>query len=225
MYLGKSSSRPRSPLQGTIVFASREPISCKQDNPKPGLSQRPQGTWAFNVHTYPMWRHWNDRITISLAFTNYDDAWLGTSATIPPRRLPTPDGTHIRQSMGWPSGGNYASPEAGLGLGTNFASPEPSLGYLLPTNPARGHSFKHFMHIYESQSGLDHGLGQTSASPEHGFGIDIINERAPDVTRNSRADVLPKTFLPYLALLQPLLHGQLPHHADLGTWSSPRLSA
>jgi hypothetical protein len=70
----------------------------------------------------------SDRTTVPSAFTNYDDACLGTTATVPPHNLPTPDGTHIRQSTGWSSGGNSASSE-------------PGLGYLLPPNPAVGHSF------------------------------------------------------------------------------------
>jgi hypothetical protein len=51
---------------------------------------------------------------------------------MPPRRLPTPDGTRIQQSVGWPSGRNYASPKTGLGLGTNSASPDPVLATCSP---------------------------------------------------------------------------------------------
>jgi hypothetical protein len=140
------------------------------------------------------------RTVVLSAFTNYDVVCLSIVATVPPRRLPTSDGTRILQSVGWTSGGNYASPEAGLSIRTNSASPEPGLGYLLPVNLAGGHSFHYVTHIYESRSKLDHDLGQTSTSLEHGFGLDIINERAPDVTRNSGAYILPKSFLSYSAL-------------------------
>jgi hypothetical protein len=159
----------------------------------------------------------SNRTTVQSAFTNYDDVCLSNAATVPPRHLPSTDGTRIRQSVGWTSGGNYASPEADLGLGTNSVSPEPSLCYLLPANPTGGHSFNYVVHVYESRSGLNHGLGQTSTLPEHGFGLDIINKRALDVTRNSEAGVLSRAFLSYSSLHQPLRHGQLPHQVGLGT--------
>jgi hypothetical protein len=54
------------------------------------------------------------------------------------------------KSAGWPSGANFASPEANLGLGTNSALLEPSLGYLLLANPAGDHSFNCIAHVYES---------------------------------------------------------------------------
>jgi hypothetical protein len=93
-----------------------------------------------------------------------------------------------------PSGGNYASLEAGLSLGTNSTSPEPALGYLFPTNPAGGHSLNYVLHSGEPQSRSGHGLRQTSASPEHGFDFDSTNRRRPDVIRSSRADILPRAF-------------------------------
>jgi hypothetical protein len=129
----------------------------------------------------------SDRTAVLSVITNYDDTCLGIAIIVPPRCQPTPDGTCVQQSTDWSSGGNYISPEVGLSLGTNFASPEPGLSYLLHANPAGGHSFNCVVHVYESRSRLGHGLG-------HGFGLDIINERAPDVTRNSRADVLPMAF-------------------------------
>jgi hypothetical protein len=54
------------------------------------------------------------------------------------------------KSVGRPSGENSASPEADLNLETNSASCEPELGYLLPVNPARGHSFNCVAHVRES---------------------------------------------------------------------------
>jgi hypothetical protein len=56
-----------------------------------------------------------------LAFTNYNDAHSCTTATVPPRRPPTSYGTHRRQSVGWPSGRNSASPEADLSLGKTLS--------------------------------------------------------------------------------------------------------
>ena len=106
-------------------------------------------------------------------------------------------------------------PEAGLSFRTNSASPD--LGYVLPANSAGGHSFNCVAHVYESRSRLDHGIRKTSASLEHGFGLNIINERAPNVTGNRGADVLSRGFLPYSALHQPLRHGQLPHQVGSGT--------
>jgi hypothetical protein len=126
-------------------------------------------------------------------------------------------GYTYRKSTRWPSGANSASPEANLILRTNAASPEPDLGYLLPTNPVGGHSFNCDTHVYESWSGLGHDLGQTYASPEPDFGLDIGNGKASDVTINYRADVLPKGFLPYSALHQPLRYGQPPCQVGLGT--------
>jgi hypothetical protein len=126
------------------------------------------------------------------------------------------------KSAGCSSGASSILPAASLNLGTNFASPESGLSYLLPVNPAGGHSFNYVAHIYESWSGFDHSLRQTSASPEPGFGLDIINEKAPDITRNSGANVLPRGFSPYSTLHQPLRHGQPPCQVGSGTWSSPR---
>jgi hypothetical protein len=103
-------------------------------------------------------------------------------------------GHAYNKSASWPSGANSASPEDGLILGTNSDSPEP--GYLLPANPAGGHSFNCVAHVYESWSGLGHGLGRTSASPEPGSVLDISDGKAPDVTENCRADVFPKGFSP-----------------------------
>jgi hypothetical protein len=97
--------------------------------------------------------------------------------------MTTPDGTRIRQSIGWSSGGNYASPEASLSLGTNSTLPELGLSYQLPVYPAGGHSFNCVMHSCEPRSKLGHGLGKASASPEHGFSLDISNRyRWPNVS-------------------------------------------
>jgi hypothetical protein len=96
--------------------------------------------------------------------------------------------------VGWSSGGNYASPEAGFSLGTNSASSEPGLGYLLLANPAGGHTFNCVVYKCESRSRLGHDLGQTSASSEHNLGLDKTNEGTSDVTRNSRSDVSSKAF-------------------------------
>jgi hypothetical protein len=136
----------------------------------------------------------SDRTAVPSAFTNYDDACLGTTTTVPPRRLSTPDGTRIRQSVGWSSGGNYDSPEVSLSLRTNSASPELGLNYLLPVNPTGGHSFNCVVHSCEPRSRLNHGLEKASASLEHGFALDISNRRAPDVTRSNRVDVLSGGF-------------------------------
>jgi hypothetical protein len=96
------------------------------------------------------------------------------------------------KSEGWSSGANYVSPEAGLSLGTNFASPEHGLGYQLLVNPIGGQSFNCVAHVYESQS--SHSLGQTSSSPELDFGLDIINESAPDVTKTAELTYYPGEF-------------------------------
>jgi hypothetical protein len=109
-------------------------------------------------------------------------------------------------------GANSASVEAGLSLKTNSTSPKPGLDYLLPANLAGGHSFNCVTHVYESWSGLGHGLGRTSASPEPAFSLDISNERAPNVTRNNG-----RGYSPYSALHQPLRHGKLPHQVGSGT--------
>jgi hypothetical protein len=98
------------------------------------------------------------------------------------------------KSEGWSSGARSTSPEAGLSLETNSASLEPGLGYLLLANPIGGHSLNCVAHVYESWSRLDPSLEQTSTSPEPGFGLDIIIKRAPNVTRNSEANILPGAF-------------------------------
>jgi hypothetical protein len=54
MFSGESLSLLRSSLPRTAVSASPEPVSGKKDNPEVGLSRSPQGTGAFNVHTYRM---------------------------------------------------------------------------------------------------------------------------------------------------------------------------
>jgi hypothetical protein len=83
--------------------ASLEPVSGKEDNPEPGLSQRPQGYMSIQCAYLPRavsQANRSDRTAVPSAFTNYDDACLGTTAIIPPRRLPTPDGTRVAQSVG-----------------------------------------------------------------------------------------------------------------------------
>jgi hypothetical protein len=77
-------------------------------------------------------------------------------------------------------------------------------------NPAGDHSFNHASCIFESLNGLGHYLGQTSVSPEPGFGLDVSNGKAPDITVNCRAYVLLQDFLPYSVLYQPIRHGQPP---------------
>jgi hypothetical protein len=129
-----------------------------------------------------------------LAFTNYDDSHSCTTATVPPRRPPTSYGTHIRQSVGWPSGRNSASPEADLSLGKTPSRSSSTSATCPPANPAGGHSFDCVLHGSKPHIGLGHDLGETSASPEHGFGLDITNERAPNVTKSNRVDVLPGAF-------------------------------
>jgi hypothetical protein len=96
--------------------------------------------------------------------------------------------------MVWPSGINYASLEADLSLGTRSTSPELGLSHLPPANPTGVHSFNCVLHGCEPNSKLGHNLEKTSASPEHGFGLDNTNERTPDVTKSNKADVLPRTF-------------------------------
>jgi hypothetical protein len=76
----------------------------------------------------------------------------------------------------------------------NSVSLELYLGYLPPANPAGGHSFDCVLHGSKPHIGLGHDLGETSASPEHGFGLDITNERAPNITKSNRVDVLPGAF-------------------------------
>jgi hypothetical protein len=67
--------------------------------------------------------------------------------------------------MVWSSGGNCASPEAGLSLETNSVSPKPSLVYMSPVNPAGGHSFNCNLHNYQPRSGLAMALGRLSPCP------------------------------------------------------------
>jgi hypothetical protein len=86
-----------------------------------------------------------------------------------------------------------------------------------PSNPTEGHSFNCVMHGCELRSRVGHDLGNTSASPEHGFGLDNTNGRTPNITRSSRADVLPRAFLPYSPLLQLLRLGHVLHQTGSGT--------
>jgi hypothetical protein len=130
-----------------------------------------------------------DRTAVPSTFTNYDDACPRITTTAPPCRLPTLNGTLVRQSMVWPSRGNYASPEAGLSLGANSASPRSKLclSHLPPPPPpmntAEGRSFNCSLRDCKPQSRLEHGLGKTSASPKRGFGLDNIDKRIPNVTK------------------------------------------
>jgi hypothetical protein len=128
-YSGKSSSRPRSPLHGTTVSASLEPVSGKEDNPKPGLSQRPQGTSAFNARTYPtrhcrrtgaigLWPRWLSPTTMThthvqrLLFPHdvrqlrmghtYDKAWAGPRGETPHRPKPTSASEKLRLARALP---------------------------------------------------------------------------------------------------------------------------
>jgi hypothetical protein len=139
-----------------------------------------------------------------------------------------PMGCRYVKSAGWPSGANSASPEVELSLGTNSTSPEPRLGCLIYVNLAGDHSFNHASRIFESLNGLGHYLGQTSVSPEPGFGLDVSNGKASDITVNCRAYVLLQDFLPYSVLCQPIRHGQPPCQGGSGMWPShrpwPRLS-
>jgi hypothetical protein len=140
-------------------------------------------------------------------FTNYNDTSSHCS------RTPSANSRwdiQYDKSAGWPSGANSSSPEVDLDLGANSASPEPGLVYLLPTNPAGGHSFDYGTHVFQSWSGLDRDLEQTFASPEPSSSVDIRNGKAPDVTVYCRVDVLLKGFLPYSVLCHPLRHGQPP---------------
>ena len=52
-------------------------------------------------------------------------------------------------STGWPSSANFASHKVNLSLGANSASPDLDLGYLLPANPAEGHSFNCGTHAFK----------------------------------------------------------------------------
>jgi hypothetical protein len=74
------------------------------------------------------------------------------------------------KSESWSSGASSASPKVGLNLGTNSGSSEPGLDYLLHTNPVGDYSFNCVAHVYESLSGLGHGLGRTSTLLEPGLG-------------------------------------------------------
>jgi hypothetical protein len=124
-------------------------------------------------------------------------------------------------------------PEAGLSLKASPALPELGLGQQPPANPAEGHSFNCSLHDCKPQSRLGHGLRKTSASPQHGFGLDSIDKRMSDVTRSCRVDIAHSTYcqelFSYLPLLQPLRLGQLLHRTGSGTCPSPiswpRLSA
>jgi hypothetical protein len=111
-----------------------------------------------------------------------------------PRRLPTSNGTRVRQSMVWPLGRNYALPKADLSLGTNSALPELDLGYLPPANPAEGHSFNCGMHAASPRVGSAMVSGRLPPCPSNGFGLDNTNERTLDVIRSNRVDALPRAF-------------------------------
>jgi hypothetical protein len=132
------------------------------------------------------------------SFTNYDDACDHCSRTLPANSRWD---TQYDKSVGWPSGANSASLEVDFG---------PGLSYMLPTNPAGGHSFNYGAHVYESWSGLGRDLGRISASREPDYSHDTRNGKASDVIVYYRGDVLLKGFLPYSALCQPLRHGQPP---------------
>jgi hypothetical protein len=71
---------------------------------------------------------------------------------------------------------------------------EPGLGYLLPANPAGGHSFHCGAHVFEYRDGLDRDLGRTSASSEPDSNLDIYNGKAPNVIKYCRADALLRGF-------------------------------
>jgi hypothetical protein len=93
----------------------------------------------------------SDRTAVLSAYTNYYDACLGTTATVPH--------ASCQHLMGHAYTKVRAEPREETSLGTNSASPEPDLGYPLPANPVGGHSFNCVVHVYESWSGLDHDLG------------------------------------------------------------------
>jgi hypothetical protein len=123
------------------------------------------------------------------------------ATTFHARCLPTPDGTCNTTGVQV-----SPCPKHNSSSGQNSASHEPSLSYLLPADPAGGHSFDcDTRPIFKSQNGFGHDLGWTSASPEPGSDLDIHKRRTPDAIRQSRADtLLREAFFPYLALYQPL---------------------
>ena len=116
------------------------------------------------------------------SFTNYDDACDHCSRTLPANSRWD---TQYDKSVGWPSGANSASLEVDFG---------PGLSYMLPTNPAGGHSFNYGAHVFESWNGLGRDLGRTSASPEPGSNLNIHNGEASNITIHCRADVLLRGF-------------------------------
>lgn len=83
------------------------------------------------------------------------------------------------KSVGWSSGANSTSNDAGLDLRTNSDSPLPDLSYQLPMNPTGGYSFNCVTHIYESRSELGYGLERTSALPEPAFASILATEGHP----------------------------------------------
>jgi hypothetical protein len=124
----------------------------------------------------------SNKTAILSTFTNYDGACPRIMVTVPPPPHRLDLGKKLCLARGR------------FSLGTNFASPDPGIGFLPSANPAEGHSFNCVMHGCEPRSRLSIGLRKTSASPEHGFSLDNTNEGASYVTRNSRADVLPRAF-------------------------------
>jgi hypothetical protein len=174
------------------------------------------------VHTYPhaeLQVNMNNKIAVLSNFTSYDDACSHHSRTPPTN---SQWDTQYDKSVGWPSGANSSLPKVDFGLRKTSASPEPDLGYLLPVNPAGGHSFNCITHVFKSGSELDHYLRQTSASPEPCFSLDINNEKALDVTINNKSYVLLQGILLYSVLCRPLQHGQPPCKGGSSTRPSPR---
>jgi hypothetical protein len=83
--MGETSSRPRSPLPRTIVSASPEPVSSKEDNPK-ATQPKPTGDRNIQCAHLPhaaLQVNRSDRTGVSSNFTKYDDACVHCSRTPP----------------------------------------------------------------------------------------------------------------------------------------------
>ena len=150
----------------------------------------------------------NNKIAVLSNFTSYDDACSHHSRTPPTN---SQWDTQYDKSAGWPSGANSASPEVDLGLGTNSASPEPGLGYLLPVNPAGGHSFN-CGRLCHTSSNLRTGSVATSGglSPRPSPVLTSISAKGNTPTSLDTAELTHRlrSFFPYVALCQPLRYGQ-----------------
>jgi hypothetical protein len=159
-----------------------------------------------------------NKTTTSSDFTNYDDVCLRTAVTVPPRCLPTPDGTRIRQKCGLVL-------EHKLRL--TRSRPQPRDKLRPRPSPASATCSPRIPHEATlstvSRTSTNPGAGSITTSgrllPRPSLALASILSTKGRSTSPKTEELMyyPGAFLPYLALHQPLRHGQPPCQVGLGT--------